>query len=305
MEPRSLALQADSLTSDPPGKGEERLWNNPSGARFPPGSSDTKGRTLSWVPPPAQESQVPCQALGTDGPASFLLLWGSCPSGLGPKNVFLGAGLSSNTSLAIKVSFRVVNSKKKDVWLSSKGLTSSLFFACQGGATAEKMKSKEEKVKIITEVSGGLDVPDRCVSVCMHVCHTCWWMEVRPATSIYCTHTASVGLPQWLRGKESTRNAGDTGNAGSIPGSGRSPRGGHDNPLQYSCQENPMDRGAWRATVHGVTKSRTWLSMLCHHFVNSNRQQFWVTTYNRAQFCWSTWSPKKFNMRVTIIDYDS
>ena len=148
-------------------------------------------------------------------------------------------------------------------------------------------------------------LPFKMMSVCMHVCHTCWWMEVRPATSIYCTHTASVGLPQWLRGKESTRNAGDTGNAGSIPGSGRSPRGGHDNPLQYSCQENPMDRGAWRATVHGVTKSRTWLSMLCHHFVNSNRQQFWVTTYDRAQFCWSTWSPKKFNMRVTIIDYDS
>ena len=40
-------------------------------------------------------------------------------------------------------------------------------------------------------------------------------------------------------------NAGDTGDAGSIPGSGRSPGGGHDNPLQYFCLENPMDRGAW------------------------------------------------------------
>ena len=44
-------------------------------------------------------------------------------------------------------------------------------------------------------------------------------------------------------------NAGDTG---SIPGLGRSPGGGHGHPLQYSCLENPMDRGAWRATVHGV-----------------------------------------------------
>ena len=52
-------------------------------------------------------------------------------------------------------------------------------------------------------------------------------------------------------------NAGDIRDSGSIPGLGRSPGGGHDNPLQYSCLENPMDRGAWRATVHGVTKSWT------------------------------------------------
>ena len=47
---------------------------------------------------------------------------------------------------------------------------------------------------------------------------------------------------------------------GVIPGLGRSPGGGHVNPSQYSCLENPMDRGAWRATLHGVTKSRTQLS---------------------------------------------
>ena len=47
---------------------------------------------------------------------------------------------------------------------------------------------------------------------------------------------------------------------GSIPGSERSPGGGHGNPLQYSCLENPMDRGAWWATVHGVTKNWRWLS---------------------------------------------
>ena len=52
-------------------------------------------------------------------------------------------------------------------------------------------------------------------------------------------------------GKESACKAGDTGNAGSIPGLGRSPGEGHDNPLQYSRLEKPMDRGAWRATVHG------------------------------------------------------
>jgi len=50
-------------------------------------------------------------------------------------------------------------------------------------------------------------------------------------------------------------NAGDIRDAGLIPGSGRSPRGGNGNPLQYSCLENPMDRGACRATVLGVAKS--------------------------------------------------
>ena len=51
-------------------------------------------------------------------------------------------------------------------------------------------------------------------------------------------------------------DAGDVRDMGLIPGSGRSLGGGHSNPLQYSCLENPMDRGAWWATVHGVTKIR-------------------------------------------------
>ena len=67
----------------------------------------------------------------------------------------------------------------------------------------------------------------------------------------------SVGLPWWLSGKESACQAGDPG---SIPGLGRSPGEGNDNPLQYSCLENPMDRGAWRVTGPGVTKTGTRLS---------------------------------------------
>ena len=59
--------------------------------------------------------------------------------------------------------------------------------------------------------------------------------------------------------KNLSANAGDVRDAGLIPGSGRFPGGGHDNPLQYSCLENPMDRGAWRVTVHGVAKSQTQL----------------------------------------------
>ena len=52
-------------------------------------------------------------------------------------------------------------------------------------------------------------------------------------------------------------NAEDVRDAGSIPGSGRSPGGGHGNPLQYSCLKNPMGRGAWQATVHKITKIQT------------------------------------------------
>ena len=69
--------------------------------------------------------------------------------------------------------------------------------------------------------------------------------------------TEQLGLPWWLRCKESACNA---GHPGSIPGSGRSPGEGNGNPLQYCCLENPMDGGAWCATVHGVAKSRTRLS---------------------------------------------
>ena len=58
-------------------------------------------------------------------------------------------------------------------------------------------------------------------------------------------------LPLWPRGKESASNTGDPG---SVPGSGRSPEDGNDNPLHYFCLENPMDRGAWQATVHRVAR---------------------------------------------------
>ena len=68
---------------------------------------------------------------------------------------------------------------------------------------------------------------------------------------------AMWGFPGGSDGKASACNAGDPS---SIPGSGRSPGKGNGNPLQYSCLENPMDRGAWWATVHGVAKSRTRLS---------------------------------------------
>ena len=61
--------------------------------------------------------------------------------------------------------------------------------------------------------------------------------------------------------KNPSANVGDAGNMSSTPGLGRSSEGGNGNPLQYSCLENPMERGAWWATVDEVTKSQTQLNM--------------------------------------------
>ena len=69
------------------------------------------------------------------------------------------------------------------------------------------------------------------------------------------------GFPGGSEDKASACNAGDPG---SIPGLGRSPGEGNGNPLQYSCLENPIERGSWRATVHGVAKNRTRLSNFTH-----------------------------------------
>ena len=73
-------------------------------------------------------------------------------------------------------------------------------------------------------------------------------------------------FPGGSDGKASVYNAGDLG---LIPGLGRSPGEGNGNPLQYSCLENSMDRGAWWATVHGVAKSRTRLSDFTHSLTHS------------------------------------
>ena len=70
-------------------------------------------------------------------------------------------------------------------------------------------------------------------------------------------------------------NEGDIRDRGLIPGSGRSPGGGHGNPLEYSCLENPMDRGVWWATGHGVAKSWTQTEQLKHASTHSQLTMLW------------------------------
>ena len=97
----------------------------------------------------------------------------------------------------------------------------------------------------------------------------CWGWVLNSTTRTSATGSSVNWVhPPWLSGfpggtsgkKKLHANAEDTRNTSSIPGWGRSPGVGNGNPLQYSCLENCMDRGAWRATVHGVAKSQTWLS---------------------------------------------
>ena len=71
-----------------------------------------------------------------------------------------------------------------------------------------------------------------------------------------------MGFPVGTSVKNPPANAGDIRDMGSIPGLERSPEGGHSNPLQCSCLENPIDRGAWQAAVHRVAKSQTLLKQL-------------------------------------------
>ena len=79
----------------------------------------------------------------------------------------------------------------------------------------------------------------------------------------------SVGLPRWLSGKEFTGQRRDSRDAGSVLGSGILPGEGNGNPLQYSCPENPMDRVAWWATVHGVAKLDMMERLSIHAHVHS------------------------------------
>ena len=95
------------------------------------------------------------------------------------------------------------------------------------------------------------------------------------------SYSTGCTFPSGSDGKESDWSAGDLG---LIPGSGRSPGEGNGNPLQYSCLENPMDGGAWWATIHGVTKSQTWMSNFT--FTLCNWPVYWEVIWKWPSPLW-------------------
>ena len=93
--------------------------------------------------------------------------------------------------------------------------------------------------------------------------HSDWRFEIEQNKRAWAT--LQKGFPSGASGKETVRQCKRLRDAGSIPGSGRSPGEGNGNQLQHSCLKNPMDRGAWQATVHRVTNSQTQLKQLSTH----------------------------------------
>ena len=81
------------------------------------------------------------------------------------------------------------------------------------------------------------------------------------------------GLPWWLSGKDSACNARETGDSGSVPVSGRSSAGGNGNPRQYSCLQNPKNRGAWRATVPVVAELVTGNTLAVTYYMSPDTSQ--------------------------------
>ena len=106
--------------------------------------------------------------------------------------------------------------------------------------------------------------PEMKLEVCRINVNSTWLLWAYIMDSFYFS-----GLSRWHSGKEPICNAGDSRHTGLISGSGKSSGGGHGNPLHYSCLENSMDKGAWWATIQGITESHTQLStVLCFIFLS-------------------------------------
>ena len=106
--------------------------------------------------------------------------------------------------------------------------------------------------------------------------------------------TTPSSCPDFPGGSDGKASAYNTGDPGSIPGSGRSPEEGNGNPLQYSCLENPVDGGTWQATVHGVAKS--WIPLSDFTFTvtfSSPNGSFQILEETYSPFCFSAFQAAK------------
>ena len=104
---------------------------------------------------------------------------------------------------------------------------------------------------------------------------------IKQADCLFLIHILHIFY--FLTGSDGKACANNAGDPGSFPGSGRFSGEGNGNPLQYSCLENPLNRGAWWATVHGVTKSRTRLS-------NYTSLHFFISSMDKQLFLLSNWT---------------
>ena len=122
---------------------------------------------------------------------------------------------------------------------------------------------------------------------------TAWVSPPSCTFHLWWTFNILIRASQWLSGKGFACNAGAAGVTGSILGSGRSPGGWHGNPLQYSCLENTMDRGAWHSTVIGLWRIRhNWIDLACTYTYLTYRLWFFYSCNY-----WSLFSPFLFYIR--------
>ena len=110
-------------------------------------------------------------------------------------------------------------------------------------------------------------------------------------------HFIAVGFAGGTVVKNPPADAEDAGDSGSAPGSGRSPGGGHGNPLHYSCLGNPMNRGAWWATVHGVPSGHDWVCARAHTHTHTHTPS--TTPSKDGWLCgWGTPCTKSWGYRA-------
>ena len=131
------------------------------------------------------------------------------------------------------------------IWTFVSTVMSLLFKMLSRFVTAFLPRSKLLLISWLQALSISILEPKKIKSVTASTFYASIWHEMMGPEGASQMALSVKNLPA---------NAGETRNLGSIPGLGRSPEGGHGNPPQYSCLENPMDRGAWQTAVHGVTR---------------------------------------------------
>ena len=245
------------------------LWFHPAFGRntvrgHPLPGSQHKGTLGSWCTPSSLPSS---QNTACQPPVTTLYKWVWGPWGAGIKHCHSQLPYKSHHPQAWPSSPLYYSSEPKgqpqgcglDTWAQlAPGSQLALGPSSSSGDTLARMQSQEcwerwAKSKVLP--GPGAQFPADHSAGSDSFIHSFWACKL------------AQGLPRWAQWvKNLPANAGDR-DVGSIPGSGSSPGGENGNPLQYSCLENPMDWGAWQATVHRIAKSQTWTSIHTHNSI--------------------------------------